>query len=175
MKAISKASVISSVTDPHKLRIINRAERFYTLDIESPELIDALIMHYHSRSRCLTPTTHMGFVKKTWTIGRVVNRMIDEGITFEHLASGKESAIPAKELFWYERFLPLIEQFSYQKMDPLLLFNPNNQEQKDCPDGAFKLIDGMHRTLVLSYLLKKKQIEFQPVKAILLTPRVYKY
>ena len=73
----------------------------------------------------------------------------------------------------YQRFNPIIENFDYQKMDPLLITLPNNQEQKENRSGSFRLVDGQHRTLCLAYLLKEKKIHFQPILVILLSPRVW--
>ena len=171
MKIIDNSIVSEYLDNNYKKELVNRAKYIFNFKVESPEVLYSFIMQYHRTTEFLTPAKWSGLIKRSMTIGNIIDRLIQRDISFEYLASGK---VVLKKLEWYKRFEPMINNFDYNKMDPLLVTMPNNQERKENNISSFRLVDGQHRTLYLAYLLKTDAIEFQPIEVNLLTPRIWK-
>ena len=57
--------------------------------------------------------------------------------------------------------------FCYEKFGALVLRPLSLPELKDCPGAFLRVIDGMHRVLVLAYLVKKEASFFRPIHCFL--------
>lgn len=169
MRSIEKSIVISQLTESGATqngflnRSIAAANHFYTFNIEDETTLFSLIWHYHKATQLLTPGTWIG--GKVYTVGDVAKYMLDNQITFQALASG---SLPGTYIpNWFESCVKIYETFNEESFNALVVQLPNNVERKDCPTGTFRIIDGTHRTLVLSYLLLQKKRTFKPIPCIL--------
>ncbi|MSR88293.1 MAG: hypothetical protein EXS67_01385 [Candidatus Margulisbacteria bacterium] len=169
MRSVDKSIVISQLTasGATKNGFLNRTlastTHFHTFTIEDETTLFSLIWHYHKATQLLTPGTWIG--GKVYTVGDVAKYMLDHQITFQALASGSLPGTYTPN--WFESCVNIYENFNEATFNALVVQLPNNTERKDCPNGTFRIIDGTHRTLVLSYLLLQKKRAFKPISCIL--------
>ena len=63
------------------------------------------------------------------------------------------------------------ERQAGENLEIAFIEDPVSNMKRTRPTGMFYICDGIHKTLVLSTLLFSGQSAFQPLEAILLTPR----
>lgn len=143
-------------------RKIRNAKLLYYFTIEDSEFLYKLIWHYRKETQVLTPGTWYG--GKLYTIGDVADYMIEQGWTLEDLHQGKVKGTYSPD--WFESCTKIATQFDYAKFGVLFVQPAHHHEKRDCPYSLFRSIDGAHRLLTLSYLLKTKQISFSPMPII---------
>lgn len=141
---------------------------FYEISIEDVESFNSLIWHCHRHTKLLTPGTLFG--GKLYSLEDVTTRFFELSLSFKELYEGKIKGdyLPG----WFQPCINLEKNFDYKKMNPLILTNTSNGVRRQCPNGTFQIVDGVHRSLVLSVLIKRKMIQFEPLKAILIFPKV---
>ena len=61
--------------------------------------------------------------------------------------------------------------FDYTKFGLIVLTPMVNSEKSETPQGTFYIFDGVHKTIVLAKKLLRKEIEFEDVEVLLLSPR----
>ncbi len=154
--------LVNDVLKDKILPQVHHIDQFY---LEDPNVFFDLIWHYMKRTQILTPPTWFGG-GKLYTVREVAMRMIEKGYTFEALSKGDIPGTYA--LDWFSHCQGIYRSLKMETFGPMLLLRPNHHELKDCPYSSFKIIDGMHRALVLGYMLLKGEIEYAPIKAYLL-------
>ena len=167
MKSIKKEELdyITNL-DPALKRLVHiKYNQFFSFKIESFEALSSLIVRYHNDWDILTPKQFV-FLTKTWTTGKICSRLIEQTITLNELSQGNHLS-KRHDANWFKRFHKLTNQFDYKKLDPLFLTFPNNQERKENTTSSFKILDGHHRSIFLTYEIMTNKLKFQPIEAIL--------
>ncbi len=178
MKYRSKDDIITQLSKTNALensflkRSVEAGLGFYDLAIEDPETLFNLIWHYRWSSQILTPGRWYG--GRLYTVKEVAQRMIQKSYTFEGLS---DHAYRGRyEADWFKSCAKINQGFSWKAFHSLVVQLPTNAERLDCPHGNFRLIDGIHRSLVAAVKLLKNEIVFEPVNAILVisnTPKLW--
>ena len=170
MKLLTTNQVIDLI-QPHKglnndyiRQLSTESVQYFEFTIESQQFFESLIWHYVGMTQILTPGTWYGG-GKLYTVGTVAHRFIELGLSFYGLVSGKESGTYQPE--WFKPCLDMEKTFDPEKLGPFMVHMSHPNELKDCPNSPFRLIDGIHRSLVYTVKLKKNTIDFRPVKVIL--------
>lgn len=137
----------------------------FTITLEDTDSFLSLIWQEIDDSRLLTPRG------KSRTLRDVAGRVVVGAHTFESLA--RDCGLPAQQHnpSWFQKCIPIANDFSYEAFGFVAIVPANDNEQKQSPNGSFYIFDGIHKTLVLSTLLIKQQIAYKPVQAVLLIPR----
>ena len=169
MQLLSQNEVIHYLTDIGALtnsnlnKIVHSGQKFFRIQLGDLQAFHSLIWQYVKATEILTPGTLVG--GKQYTVGDVANFMLSKDITFESLANGSIEGSYQSE--WFKSCVDIKNNFDYDSFDDLIVTLPNNGEQRDCPLGTFKLVDGMHRSIVLAYLLAEGSLEYRTVHCIL--------
>lgn len=169
MKMLSKSEVVNYLTDIRALRNsslkshIDSGALFFRISLDDPQALQSLIWHYFRDSQVLTPGGFLG--GKLYTVRQVARYMIDHDITFEALVEGRIEGHYNPD--WFKPCLTIVNTFNYEAFDDLVVSLPTNAEQRDCPLGTFRLLDGIHRSLALAYLLETEKISYQRLHCIL--------
>lgn len=146
-------------------RHFERSVSFKPVCFDTFESFSQIIWHFSQYSQILTPPRWWGG-GRVYTVLDVANRMINQGWTFEDLVSGTPKGIYKSA--WFESCLEIEKGFDWDKCLPLMLLKPEFVHRIDCPFSRYRLIDGIHRTLVITYLVLKGQLSYRPVDGILM-------
>ena len=169
MQFLEKSDVIHYLTENKALkdgclrRHIDAGELFFRLPIIDVQGFESFIVPYHKGIEVLMPGSILG--GRQYTIKEIIDRMVSLDMTFEKLASGTVEG--DYNPIWFKVCADLVSNFDYSKLDDFLAVLPTNTEQRDCPLGSFRLIDGTHRSLVLAFLLRVGKIDFRGLNLIL--------
>ena len=144
---------------------ILRSKSAVLMTIESLEFLNQLIFPYHRDTVLITPKGAWG--GRHYTVEDVVDFYLKTELSFEQL--GADPGLADHEQAWYRFCIPLADSFSFEKMGPILVRPALWAEKRQCPGSLFRLLDGLHRSLVLSALCAKKNIMFQPIQAIVVS------
>ncbi len=170
MKHLSKQEVISQLSQTNALengflkRSVDAGLGFYEFTIENPETLFNLIWHYRWSSAILTPGRWYG--GKLYTVKNVAKNLMENDYTFDGLVNRDYAG--KYEPGWFRSCAKIDKDFSWKSFNSLVVQLPTNVERIDCPNGNFRLIDGVHRSLVATVKLLKNEIEFEPIKTILI-------
>jgi hypothetical protein len=148
-------------------RLLREVEHgsLYSVMLEDPEMFLSLIWQESDPARFLTPPN------EPRTLGDVADRFIRGEYTFASCA--KPLGMPAHmhDPHWFEKCLPISNDFSYERFGPIALVSANDGERGQSPEGTFYVFDGIHKTLVLSVLCRQGKVGFKSVVAFILVPR----
>jgi len=137
----------------------------FSITLEDADSFLSLIWQEIDDSRLLTPRG------QPRTLRDVAHRLITRENTFEGLAQDQGLSAQHHKPAWFEKCIPIANNFSYEAFGFIAVVPATDAEQKQSPNGSFYIFDGTHKTIVLSTLLIKKQIKYKPVQAVLLIPR----
>lgn len=137
----------------------------FSITLEDQDSFLSLIWQEIDDSRLLTPRC------QPRTLREVAMRFIHAGYNYESLACDIGLSHNQHQPAWFAKCIPIANSFSYEAFGSIALVPANDSERTQSPTGSFYIYDGIHKTLVLSTLLLSEQIAFQPLEAILLTPR----
>lgn len=146
-------------------RCFENATRFERVKFDTFELFSNVIWHFSSYSRVLTPPRWWGG-GRVYTVGQVAQRMLVNGWTFSDLVEGKIKGDYKPD--WFESCLDIYEHFDWEMCQPVMLLKPEFVHKLDCPKSSYRLIDGIHRSLVITYLVLKGELVYKPVNGILI-------
>ena len=171
MDWITKDDAMALFEHSRKQQAIQKADLCFRMTLDHPEAVYSLIMDSSRESRVICPNYCFGLLHRSYTLKEVVTLMLSKSMTFDDLAkSGIKGEYKPN---WFRRFEPVMQDFDFGKVTPLLLMMANNRKRKHSPTGSFHIIDGRHRSLAYSYLsLSGKLTEFRPFDAILVLPVV---
>jgi hypothetical protein len=172
MRSITKEALWQAQKDAGNMgafvdETIQNSVGFYELIIEDEETLRSLLYPSHPQSRILAPLKSSK--DHYYTLGEVVDRMIENDWTFEALANGEIEGEYNTNFF--TPMMPLFNDFDIKRAQYVLLRPIGERSRYYCPKGLFYIEDGAHRTLVTAYLLRKKQIKFEPLTYHLIQPR----
>ena len=142
-----------------------KATGFEAIVFDSFEDFSKIIWHFSPFSRVLTPPTWWGG-GKLYTVGQVAEYMISKGITFPDLASGKIDGVYQPS--WFESCEILYNNFDWERCQPLMLLAARWSERLYCPTSRYRLIDGIHRSLVIAYKVRLNELKYRPVNGIVM-------
>ncbi len=72
---------------------------------------------------------------------------------------------------WFQTCVEIDESFDYSSFGWIALTPLNNHERQETPVGTYLIYDGVHKSIVLGKKLLRREIEYMPLEALLLTPR----
>lgn len=150
--------------DSRLIKAIESGEA-YQLTIEDRESFLSLVWQEIDDSRLLTPPNQPRSLRD------VAQRFDKSGYTFKSLSSPLGLPPTQHQPEWFQKCLQISEPFQFELFGFVTLMQLNDGERRQTPHGTFYIYDGAHKSLVLSALLVKDNVVFQPVDAILLTPR----
>ena len=137
----------------------------FSIVFEDQDSFLSLIWQEIDDSRLLTP------LGQSRTLKDVATRFIEAQYTFSILAGEMGLSLDQHKPSWFQKCVPIADSFCYRAFGCIAVVLATDGERSKSPSGTFYIFDGVHKTLVLSTLLLTKKIDFQPIEAILLTPR----
>lgn len=146
-------------------RYFEKATRFEQIQFETFDAFSNVIWHFSPYSRILTPPRWWGG-GRVYTVRDVATRMIKQGWTFSELVEGSIEGVYQPS--WFESCLGIYEHFDWAMCQPVMLLKPELAHRLDCPKSFYRLIDGIHRSLVITYLVLKGELVYRPVNGILI-------
>lgn len=149
------------------IEVVGKAQDFYHFQLPSLEFLLGLVFHYHKNTAVLTPNRWWGG-GRLYPFADVIDRLYQQKWQFQDLAAGKISGNYLPDFFRVCQ--EIYQAFDYEKMGALVLRPLNVAEKKDCPNSFFRIIDGMHRALVLAYRCKEEPSFFKKVPCYLVVP-----
>ena len=105
------------------------------------------------------------------TLGDVANRMIEQSWTFASLSRPMGLPPTQHSPSAFESFEKIDSAFDFAEFDFIAVMAANDSERRQTPPGTFYIYDGVHRILVFAHRMLTKQSRYQPVEALLITPR----
>lgn len=117
----------------------------------------ALIWQSINEARPLVP------VGQPRTLRDCAARLAPFGWRFERLVDEGYS--------WFAKCLDIDAAFDRSKFGWIALTPSNTSEQKETPQGTYYIYDGVHKSIVLAKKLLRREVEYAPLEALLLTPR----
>lgn len=172
MIEIDKSSVIEQLkqkgnyNNDRMIEYIDAANHCYSFQLESSSFLSSLVFHFHKATQVLTPTRWWGG-GRLYPLKDVVSYMQSKHITFEKLANGSVQGSYCPSFFTICNKID--QSFDYQQFGSLVLRPLTFSESKDCPRSYFRIIDGMHRALVLAYKSQQDPLFFQPIHCLLIS------
>jgi len=150
--------------DERLLKEIEHGQLFL-FRIEDEDTFLSLIWQESDPARLLTPNG------QPRTLRDVAERLVRAGYTFESLA--KCMGLPRNQHHpeWFDKCVRIEAGFDHNQFGWVAVVAANDGERMQSPRGSFYLFDGMHKTLVLTKRLLKKEAVFQPIEALYLVPR----
>lgn len=136
---------------------------FFTLEDEKPFL--SLIWQESDFTRLLTPWG------QPRTLADVASRMIANSWTFSSLCRPMGLELKYHDPAAFESYRALDTGFDISKFDFIAVTPANDSEKRQSPNGTYYIYDGVHRALVLAHRVMSGHSKYQPVAALLLTPR----
>ena len=149
-----KAAIVAEPPDSDcTFKRYYRYQKYYEWELEEDRFLSIIWLNIPETG----PLTPDGEPR---TIRDVAARMIIENYDFQSLI---ESGYP-----WFGKCHEIkSEGFHYDKFGIIWLKGATPSERCESPPGKYHIADGTHRSIVLGQLLKKGEIEYQPVRAIL--------
>ncbi|MCF8241356.1 MAG: hypothetical protein K9J16_08205 [Melioribacteraceae bacterium] len=138
---------------------------FYIIELNDEESFLSLIWQEIDDTRLLTPKG------ETRRLLDVAERFIENKYSFEDLSKSIGMTSDKHKPEWFEKCIPINSDFKYDNFGLITIVPANDSERKQCPKGSFYIYDGIHKSLVLSTKLLKKEIGYQKIEALLLIPR----
>ena len=145
---------------------IKNAKALFLITLEDEEYFMSLIWQSIEHTRFLTP------VGESRTLRDIVQRMVENSWTFEALSSKPKKYGYKYDPDWFISAEKIYSEFDIDIFDLIAVQPANESEQKESPNGTFYIFDGVHRTLVLAYKLVSLELNYKPIEAVLLVPRV---
>ena len=171
MKMLSRDDVFSVLAkDPQSLNndafraLFEKSETFCAVSLETFDAFSKLVWHYSPYSKLLTKPHWWG--GKLYTVGDVAKKMVENGWTFEALSRG-EIAGDYKP-GWFDSCQAIYSCFDWEVCLPLIVLNTTWSERWDCPASSFRIVDGIHRSLVIAYKVLSSELSYRPMTAIVL-------
>ncbi len=151
--------------DPRLMKEVQAPGDLFLLTAEDEVSFLSLTWQEIDPTRLLTPGG------QPRTLKDVAERMIRNSWTFAILAAPMGLPPTQHNPDAFVRFRERDATFSFSELDLVAIMPTNDAERRQSPDGTFYIYDGVCRTLVLAYKLLNRQINYQPVELLLLTPR----
>lgn len=143
--------------DDRLLREVQRPGALYLATLGTGEAFLSLVWQSTEKTRPLTP------VGAPRTLRDCVARLHVYNWSFLRL---RDTGYP-----WFDTCVALDQEFDYGKFGWVALVPLNDHERRESPSGTYYVFDGVHKTLVLAKKLVRQEVPYEPVDALLLTPR----
>jgi hypothetical protein len=137
----------------------------YSFMLEDPEAFLSLIWQESDSARFLTPPD------KPRTLRDVAGRFVGAQHTFVGCMETMGMPLNMHNPHWFRKCLAIENDFSYDRLGPVVLVSATDAERRQSPEGTFYIFDGIHKTLVLSVLFLQGRVAFESVLAFLIVPR----
>jgi hypothetical protein len=165
LKRLADREALGHHVDDRLIQAVKAPGDLFLFTLEDEKSFLSLICQEINPTRLLTPWG------QPRTLGDVAGRMIEHSWTLSSL-SRPMGLMPAfHDPAAFVRFEALNAGFEISKFDFIAVTPANDSERRQSPSGTFYIYDGVHRTLVLAHRVMSRQLKYEPVQALLLTPR----
>lgn len=72
---------------------------------------------------------------------------------------------------WFSKCVGIDASFDYSSLGWIAITPCNPSEKRETPGSTYYIYDGVHKSIVLAKKLLKNEVDYQPLEALLLTPR----
>ncbi len=151
--------------DPRLIQAVKAPGNLFLFTLEDEKSFLSLIWQEIDPTRLLTPWG------EPRTLGDVAGRMIEHSWTFSSLCRPMGLMPTLHDPTAFGSFEALDAGFDISKFDLIAVTPANDSEKRQSPSGTYYIYDGVHRALVLAHRVMSGQSKYQPVEALLLTPR----
>jgi hypothetical protein len=143
--------------DDRLVQEVQRSEAMYLFTIPTEREYLRLVWQSIADTRPLTP------VGSPRTLGHCVGRLQPYDWSFRRLA---DEGHP-----WFVTCVAIDENFHYERFDWIALVMLNEHERNESPSGTYYIFDGVHKSIVLAKQVLRRELAYEPIEALLLTPR----
>lgn len=143
--------------DSRLIRQVQAPGQMYALSLPDAAAFLALIWQSTNDTRPLAP------VQQPRTLIGCASRLAAFEWRFENLA---QAGYP-----WFGKCETIDTDFDRSSFGQLALTPCTVSERHASPGGTYYIYDGVHKSIVLAKKLFRREIEYEPVEALLLTPR----
>lgn len=143
---------------------IRDSQSLYLLRLSDEESFLSLIWQEHDATRLLTPRGQPRTLKD-------VRSRLQNWCGFVQLASALGLPSSQHNPAWFNKCVEIEAAFDYSRFGWIAVAHPTDGERRQSPGGSFYIFDGVHRTLVLAKRLLSRELDFQPLTALLILPR----
>jgi len=174
MKQVSVPEVLARLGDRAALghhvdvRLIQAVKApgdLFLFTLEDEQSFLSLIWQEIDPTRLLTPRG------QPRTLADVAGRMIANSWTFSSLCHPMGQVPTHHAPGAFESYRALDADFDFSKFDFIAVTPAKESERRQSPSGTYYIYDGVHRSLVLAHRVMNGQSKYQPVEALLMTPR----
>jgi hypothetical protein len=165
LERLSAREALGHHVDPRLIQAVNAPGNLFFFTLEDEKSFLSLIWQEINPTRLLTPWG------QPRTLGDVAGRMIELSWTFSSLSRPMGLMPTYHDPAAFESFKALDAGFDISKFDFIAVTPANDSEKRQSPSGTYYIYDGVHRALVLAHRVMNGQSKYQPVEALLLTPR----
>jgi hypothetical protein len=162
---LSTREALGHHIDPRLFQAVKAPGNLFVFTLEDEKSFLSLIWQESDFARLLTPWG------QPRTLADVAGRMIANSSTFSSLCSPMGLELTYHDPAAFESYRALDAGFDISKFDFIAVTPANDSEKRQSPSGTYYIYDGVHRALVLAHRVMSGQTKYQPVEALLLTPR----
>jgi hypothetical protein len=149
--------------DDRLFAAVRGSQALYLLRMDDEESLLSLVWQERDDTRLLTPR------EQPRTLKDVCHRL--QGRGFGQLASPLGLPTDQHNPAWFRKCAEIDAAFDYSRFGWISVVPPTDNERTQSPRGSFYIYDGVHRSLVLASRLLGREIDFQPIAALLILPR----
>jgi hypothetical protein len=174
MKQVSSAEILGRLNDRaacghhidnRLIQAVKAQGNLFLFTLEDEKSFLSLIWQEIDPTRLLTPHG------QPRTLGAITDRLIKQSWTFASLSNPMGLPPTQHNPVAFEKFEKMNSAFDIAAFDFIAVVAANDSEWHQSPDGTFYIYDGVHRTLVFAHRVLNKQTSYQPIEALLITPR----
>jgi hypothetical protein len=165
LERLSAREALGHHVDPRLIQAVKAPGDLFLFTLEDEQSFLSLIWQEIDPTRLLTPRG------QPRTLADVAGRMIANSWTFSSLCRPMGLELSYHDPAAFESFRTLDAGFDLSKFDFIAVTPANDSEKRQSPSGTYYIYDGVHRALVLAHRVMSGQSKYQPIEALLLTPR----
>lgn len=162
---LSARASLDRHVDPRLIDAVKAPGNLYLLTLNDAQSFLSLIWQEIDPTRLLTPRG------QPRTLLDVAGRMVKNKWTFSSLCRPMGLMPTCHDPAAFESFEKLNTGFDINKFDFIAVTPATDSEKLQSPSGTYYIYDGVHKSLVLAYRILNGQSIYQPVEALLMTPR----
>lgn len=162
---LSAREAIGHHIDARLIQAVEAPGNLFFFTLEDAESFLSLIWQEINPTRILTPRG------QPRTLGDVAGRMLHHSWTFPSLSRPMGLMPTHHDPAAFRSFEALDAGFEISKFDFIAVTPANDSEQRQSPNGTYYIYDGVHRALVLAHRIMSGKSKYQPIEALLMTPR----
>jgi hypothetical protein len=165
LRRLEDRAALGHHVDDRLIQVVKGPGTLFLFMIKDEQSFLSLVWQESDYTRLLTP------LGQPRTLADVTDRMIKNSWTFASLSNPMGLPLTQHDPAALRSFEAIDSAFDFSKFGFVAVMPASDSEKRQSPSGTFYIYDGVHRSLVLAHRVLTKQSNYQPVEALLITPR----